>query len=161
LLLVANDNSASAALIGTGVQGPADLVPIPASLNFGDMSVNGTVSLRSLEIYNFGAAELTISAMTLSDSNHFSFNFGTGTGSCTIANAILPSGAHCTVEIALSCSEAGTFTASLDIASNDPEQPTTSIPLHGTVAQKAPLEVWGGGGGSGCFLNGLAADRLR
>jgi hypothetical protein len=58
----------------------------------------------------------------------------------------------------MSGAEAGTFTASLDIASDDPDQPTTRIPLRGTVVQAAPFDI-GGGGGGGCFIDGLHLDR--
>lgn len=130
--------------------------PLPSTLGGAPISPMGAVS-------NTGSAAQQVTDISLeeSDSNHFSLNLGTGAGSCASANVVLPSGSHCTMEVALSGGEPGTLTASLDIVSDDPNQPTTSIPLRGTVVQATLSDGGGGGGGGCCFINCLAVDHGR
>ena len=69
-----------------------------------------------------------------------------GSGSCD--------GDLCTVEVAFEPASTGTFTASLQIASNDRSSPVTSVPILGASEPVAALTVRINQLQSACSING-------
>jgi hypothetical protein len=67
----------------------------------------------------------------------------------------LPKGDHCTVDIFFSVDTVGKFEATLDIESDDPEQPILGIPLTGVVSEAITPNTSGDSSGGGCFICGL------
>ncbi len=108
----------------------------PATLAFGTVFV-GTSSTRSILLSNTGGALLTLSGYTLSGADAALF---------TIAQpgpASLAPGSGDSVVIRFSPLLAGSFSASLDIATNDPLAPNYRIPLSGSGSPIDPVSVYG------------------
>jgi M6 family metalloprotease-like protein len=130
---------------------PAAIAPVisanPAALSFSDSSTTGGVT-----VVNNGNADLAIQSVTLTGVNPGKFSF---TNSC---GAILAPAATCGMTVTFIADSAGTQTAALTIASNDPQTPRLDVQLTGTTSHTAGLTGGGGNGGggggsgSGCFI---------
>jgi hypothetical protein len=151
LLFAADDSSALVALNGIGVQGPQDISPNPLSLDFGNTPVQSTPLHLQVDIYNFGTVDLSISRMTLSNQDQFSLDFDGGIKPCASQSPVLPGGDHCTFEVTFYRDTVGTFDSLLEIDSDDPDQPTASIPITGVVSEKSKIN-YDGTGREGCFI---------
>ncbi|MBS0658732.1 MAG: choice-of-anchor D domain-containing protein [Verrucomicrobia bacterium] len=102
----------------------------PTSLNFGTVNLADTVT-QSVTISNTGTllADLALS-LTQSDPDKRDFDLGTG-------NFQLEPGGSRVVRVTFNPKKAGTRTATLNIASNDPDTPLLTVPLSG-VGLAAP-----------------------
>lgn len=106
--------------------------PAP-TVDFGTLQPSGTAS-QTIVIGNDGTADLNISALTLT---------GTDAGLFTVTSptpgTITPgSSDNVTVEFTGSPTD-GTFSAALEITSNDPDDSPFSIPLQAVVATDPPI----------------------
>ena len=103
---------------------------VPVALNFGEVIEGEGEGTRILQLRNSGANNtLTISGATLSGADSASFSFPAGTFPLDIS----PGSAE---EIAFTFSPSGgsrAYSANLELASNDQNDPTLDIPLSGTV----------------------------
>ncbi len=112
-----------------GVPAP-DISSSTALIAFGAIEL-GSSATQSLSISNIGAAELSINSISISglDSNQFS-----QTNNCSS----VASNAACSISVAFSPISLGAKNASLNIASNDPDTPTLTIPLTGSGVDTIP-----------------------
>ena len=125
-------------LAGTGVQG--QMAVSPGTVNFPD-TVPGNDSPVTITVSNGGTADLTYSvAISGVDASYF-----TTTGSASPAT-IVPTGSD-SFSVTFSPFAVGARSASLDISSSDPDNPTVSISLSGTgvkpdvlVSSTAPID---------------------
>ncbi|MBD3183108.1 choice-of-anchor D domain-containing protein [Candidatus Poribacteria bacterium] len=115
-------------LMGEGVVPPAPEIRInPASLDFGDVDLSQSVT-KKFRIYNDGEAALNITSITSSNSQ-----FTILDNPSTIAVDGLSD-----VRVKFIPSSAGTKTASVVIASNDPDESSKVVPVQG-VGIPAPV----------------------
>lgn len=130
-------------VVGNGVGGSlaGSLSVSTASLAFGSVSVGQSADL-SLTLGNTGGADLTVNAITSSDSQ-FSAVFA---GSPSGTPFTLGAGADLTIAVRFQPSSAGTHNATLSVSSSDAASPTVNISLTGEGAG-------GGGGAPSIILN--------
>ena len=116
---------AHAAIVrGTGGAPTQPDIAAPASLAFGSVTVGGNKTLIAT-INNAGTANLTISGV----SNPVA-PFSVAGNTC----ATVAPGASCQVSVLFAPTAVGSFSSSLAVSSNDPDQPQASIALTGTGA---------------------------
>ena len=153
---IGKGNTAAPALPAVDIEGnplnsPPDLgalaaVPAlfldPASLDFGNLAVNAKAT-RSVTVSNNGA-RLQVSNIVLSDTVNYSVNLAGGTHPCGSTTFELDTGESCTLEVTFSPQSDGTFNATLNFSTNDPNAPGAVVTLVGIGGS--------GGGGGGCAL---------
>jgi hypothetical protein len=110
-------------LSATGISSQPQLSLNQAALNFGNVST-GVKSTDNLVLTNTGASNLTISLLALTGAD-FSVS------GITTPTTLTP-GQSAQVAVSFSPAAAGSTTGNLNIASNDPVNPTTNVALSGT-----------------------------
>jgi len=102
------------------------------ALSYGFGSVNaGETSIEQVLVANEGGTDLEISAVTISGPDAGQFQVST---TCA---GIIP-GASCMISVTFSPTSLGAKIAILNIASNDPDQPSIEIPLAGQGVDTRP-----------------------
>jgi hypothetical protein len=109
-----------------------DISSNPASGDYGPVNT-GSNAEKTFVISNTGTADLNVTGTTLTGSNPSDFSMQSGGGAFTLA-----AGATRNIVVRFTPSSAGGKSASLSIASNDPDENPFNIGLSGT----------GGGGGT-------------
>jgi hypothetical protein len=123
-----------------GVTAP-DIASDPASWDYG--SVNpGSNSEKTFVVSNTGNASLNVTTTTLTGADASEFSIQSGGGAFTLAP-----GATRNIVLRFSPASAGNKSASLGIASDDPDENPFTISLSGTGA--------GGGGGFSIIVDGI------
>ncbi len=118
----------SVPLTGTGLEPPQARITVSSdSLDFGDRLV-ATVTTMTFEISNTGTAELRISAVTVSGNDGTEFD-------ATLAQLplTLQPDSSSSVAVTFSPTSPGVKEALLQIVSNDPGNPTTTLALAGNA----------------------------
>ena len=111
-------------LTGTSVLAPVpEISATPADVSFGSVMLGETATAQ-VTIANEGNASLMINAIEIAGTNSSDF---TQTNDCTT----VAQDGSCTVEISFMPSAAGGRSATLNIASDDPETPDVSVALSG------------------------------
>jgi FtsP/CotA-like multicopper oxidase with cupredoxin domain len=122
--------SQSVALNGTGIQANASVSP--ASLNFGNQTVNTTSTPQGVTLTNNGTATLTINSITVVGANFAISSNGCGNN--------LAAGSSCVVNVTFTPTVAGPLNASLSFDTSNPVNPlTVSLNGTGTVATAVGL----------------------
>jgi len=105
--------------------------PGGSTLAFGGEGIGSSSAAQTVTITNTGNANLTVSAIGISeDSEQADF---TQTNNCTAALTPSPgSGSSCTINVVFTPTTIGPLTATLNISSNDPNNPRESLTLTGT-----------------------------
>lgn len=116
---------------------------LPSTYDFGKVTSNNVPAPLEVTIRNAGNAPLLVSSIALGAGTSPGFALGLGGGSkpCGSTSATIAAGDLCTMEVAFEPSNTGTFTASLRIASNDPNAPSTTVPIVGASEPVAALTV--------------------
>jgi len=131
-VLVASDDPASPASVGvTGSVGAPNLSVLAGTLDFGGVAVDDRTSpssrTRTVTISNTGDCPMNLtSALSVSGLNAADFSVVGPAGTLTIGP-----GSSVVVTVRFNPSAAGTRVASLDVSTDDPVNPTASIPLTG------------------------------
>ncbi|MBP55577.1 MAG: hypothetical protein CMG88_13605, partial [Marinobacter sp.] len=111
-------------LTGTSVLAPVPEISVtPADVSFGSVMLGETATAQ-VTIANEGNASLMINSIEIAGTNSSNF---TQTNDCT---TVVQDGS-CTVEISFMPSAAGGRSATLNIASDDPEMPGVTVALSG------------------------------
>ncbi len=116
-------------LSGTG-QAPATVCDInvaPLALNFGSVEVSTTKTLTTIAIGNTGTLSCTVNALTVAGSADFML----GAGAPTTPFSVAP-GATVNVPVDYAPLDVGGDSGTLDIASDDVDEPVVSVSLSGT-----------------------------
>ncbi len=113
----------SVSLSAMAVSSQPQLSLSPANINFGSVST-GLRATSNLVLTNSGATNLTISLLTLIGAD-FTINGIT-------TPTTIPAGQSTEVVVTFSPTAAGSATGSLTITSNDPTNPTLTVPLNGS-----------------------------
>ena len=111
--------------------GAAPDISVPTSRAFGSVTV-GTSKTMTLTISNAGTAALTITSITITGSQ-----FSRGTYPGTIA-----AGSSANVNVTFSPTSTGAKSATLTIASNDPDEASVSVALSGTGTTRPQTFAW-------------------
>lgn len=123
----------------------ATLTPVPiasvspSSLAMGDQLVNAASGAQNVTLTNAGTLPLVINGITISGANAGDF---AQTNPC---GASLAPGASCLISVTFTPAAMNARTASLNISTNDPVYPTTTVALSGTgitrIAGVAPASL--------------------
>ncbi len=126
----------SLALTGQGINSNIS-VPTTA-LDWGARVVNGPPSpIKTVTIQNTGTTPLEFSSIQITGTGAAQFIFATALDSTPIA-----AGASRTLSLQFAPKVEGTLTASLQINSNDSDQPVVNIPLNGVGLANAAVRRW-------------------
>jgi Bacterial Ig-like domain (group 3)/Abnormal spindle-like microcephaly-assoc'd, ASPM-SPD-2-Hydin len=122
---------------GTAGAGNGDLDKVDRSqgaIAFGQQIVGTASAAQNVAIYNGGNQQLTITDITLTDSNS-GFNLQPATIDNCTNSAVLEPGAYCQVAVTLKPLHAGTLTGSISFNTNSLNNPdsTTTVALSGFV----------------------------
>lgn len=130
-----NSATTSVNIFGTGVVpeitvtdsiAPIDDLRLP----FGD--VTETLSAdETVTVTNNGAVDLTLGQVTVADS---SGAFNILTDNCAAPQNVIGPGNSCTIDVGFTPPVVGDFSGSLDIPSDDPATPTSTVELDGSGA---------------------------
>ena len=106
----------------------------PSSHDFGEVAVGLCAATpQQFTITNTGNAELTVTGITLSDTENFELSINT-----LPCEKTYTSGESCSFDVYFCPKTSGDLSASMTITSNDPDTPTLNLPLTG-LAQCNPL----------------------
>lgn len=121
-------------LVKCGLRAPR-IVVLPAAHDHGHIKINVGAGAQTFTISNAGDATLTIGAVALAGTNGASFVIANDHAS---AAAVEP-GNQVTVDVSVLSAVTGVLAATLDVPSNDPNQPLVHVPLAARVS--APVVV--------------------
>jgi len=107
-----------------------DISVSPASLSLGRVDLPGSVA-GTITISNIGTASLRISSISIDGANASEF------GQSSFCTSIAPN-ASCTVAVRFNPVSAGEKTATLRIASDDPDTPSAGVALSGIAVARIP-----------------------
>lgn len=136
LNIVSNDADTpnlNVALSGQGVS--PNISVIPTSLGFGSIDIGSVSSSQFITVSNSGSADLVVS-IGLSGVDATQFNVTTGT--CASLSPTISPASNCTISITFAPTSTGAKSATLGIASNDPDTPNISVALSGTGQEVVP-----------------------
>jgi hypothetical protein len=108
-----------------------DISLSPESNDWGNLWV-GFSDAEEVTITNGGTDVLNISAVTLSDTENFSFIGNAGNDPCGDVPITIEAGTSCTCRINFHPQSEAAYGATLSIDSDDPDTPTADIALTGT-----------------------------
>jgi hypothetical protein len=109
-----------------------DVSVAPASLDFGQVVVGGSAD-RDVVVSNLGSASLSVTSTSISGPNPARFSVVSGGGSFSLA-----AGETRTVRLRYSPTAETTHSASLTVASNDPDEASVVVGLSGTGVTEPP-----------------------
>jgi hypothetical protein len=115
---------------------PPKVSILPTSVNFKAVQAGGISSPAKVKVKNMGTSDLMIGDIGLTGLNASEFD---ETDDCTT----ILTGGFCTVTVTFVPTSAGTKSAALSIASNDPKKPTGSVKLSGKATSPPPgTSIW-------------------
>jgi hypothetical protein len=130
-----DESSVDVTLSGTGIQ--QDITVTPLSAGFGNVRVGTSSSPDpTVIVRNDGTANLTLGTIGTPSSP-----FSRTGGSCTNGQTLIPNGS-CTIIIEFAPLVQGSFSSSLAVPSDDPDEPSVTVSLtgRGTLFSPDPLE---------------------
>lgn len=119
----ASSAPSTVSISGTGVASSALLNSSASSLSFGNVTTGTTSVVQSVTLSNAGNSNVTISAVSISNSKF--------TASGVSAGTILSPGQHAVLNVTFSPSAAGALTGTITVSSNATNSPST-ISFSGT-----------------------------
>lgn len=114
---------------------------LPASLNFGTLSVGANGVKEIVTIANNGTGTLNVQSITLTNGANFTLDLAGGANACRSTKPTLLAGQACTVGVTFTPSTVGAALASLVVASNDPDAPTEAIALSGVAVSASVADI--------------------
>ncbi len=117
---------------------------VPATFDFGKVTTSNRPAPLEVTIKNNGTAALNVAAISFQAPADPSFMLNASLGSkpCASVSPTVAAGDSCTVQIMFQPpATAGTFTATLQISSNDPTSPSFGLPIAGASEAVAALTV--------------------
>jgi hypothetical protein len=125
----------SVTISGTGVSAPVqDIAVRPGQHDFGKVVPGNSSSPLAVAIANEGGATLSVTDISLRNASgtDYVLDLNGGPNPCTVPSPELTAGENCTVEVTFTPGSVGTASDTLDISSDDPDEPVVSVPLSGT-----------------------------
>lgn len=117
---------------------------VPATFDFGKVTTNNKPAPLEVTIKNNGNAALVVSGISfrVPADPSFMLNTSLGTKPCASVSPTVAAGDSCTIQVTFQPpTTAGTFTSTLQIASNDPTSPNFGLPIAGASEAIAALSV--------------------
>ena len=133
-LTIASDDpdspSLTVPLAGTGLVAPVgdvDLGAAAGGLDFGTVEVGQSAPGKAITLTNQGAAALAVGTVALggTDADQFTLDASACTGQS------LAAGASCAIVVGFAPTSLGAKTATVTITSDDPDEPSVTVPLQG------------------------------
>lgn len=147
-------NPATTASVDVPLQGSGPLPQVSVDQPvFGD-AVIGEPDIQTVTVTNTGNANLNVQSPTISGTN--ANQFAVTDDSCNAGP--VAAGGNCSIDVQFNPTARGAQTAELDIPSNDPNMPTTSIPLSGTGETPGTISVDKTSAAFGSVTIGQASD---
>ncbi|MGA1844695.1 MAG: choice-of-anchor D domain-containing protein, partial [bacterium] len=109
------------------------VTPSPATHDFGSINTGGSSAAFTVTIENTGNADLSVSAISLTNTQNFTLNTQPGTNPIGTPPATIPAGESRTLNVSFTPQDAGAQSAALTISSNDPDSPSVTFSFQGTV----------------------------
>ena len=137
LAITDSDSSSpqTVSLTGTGTAAPATVFLNPATVDFGNQTINTTSTPKTVTLTNNSAATVTGIAITIGGTSATSFAQTTTCGT-TLAVA-----ASCTISVTFTPTTVATASATLSVADSDASSPQTAV-LTGTgISSTAPFSL--------------------
>lgn len=106
----------------------------PTSIDFGDADLNITSEGRTVTVTNDAPAALLITGISIAGANANEFN---ATSDC----GTIGSGSSCIIDVVFTPLSLGAGSGLLNISSNDPNSPTTVVPLSGNGVDITSPEI--------------------
>jgi len=123
--------------LNLSIEGEVDIPDIsvsPTSKNFGNVTVDSSSSPQTFTVSNVGSANLVVGTITLTGTN--ASEFSKQNDLCS-GQTIAP-GSPKTLQVVFSPTSTGAKSATLNIPSNDPDQPTVTVSLSGSGVSVTP-----------------------
>lgn len=120
-------------LITTPISGDIDALPNP--LQFGSVTVNQG-STQSVTVTNVGSADLEVSAASLGAGTSAWFTLDASSLPLTLAP-----GANTTLDVMFTPASSAAVTGTVEITSNDPDEPVAMVALGGTGTAEAIPDI--------------------
>ena len=127
---------------GGGDSGPTPAAPtgspsiqvLPATYDFGKVTSSNSPAPLEVTVRNGGTAPLRVSTISFGASSNpsFTLNFNGGSKPCASAAPTLGVADSCTFQVRFQPTASGSFSANVQITSDDRNQPSTGISLAGT-----------------------------
>lgn len=124
------------------LEGISELSISPDTVDFGSLD-SGTSADEEISLQNSGPVPLEITSLALSGDPSFSLDVNGGTTPCGSETPAVAGESSCTLLVTFTAATANAATGSLDITSNDPNNPVLSVTLSGNTPTN---------GGGGCSL---------
>ena len=119
----------SVPLAGNAIAAPAaEIEVVPVALTFPATTLGLTAATQPIAVSNLGTAPLTISGVTVTGVN--AADFAANAAACT--SAPLAPSTQCVVQVGFTPSVVGPASATVNILSNDADEPTTPVAVSGT-----------------------------
>jgi hypothetical protein len=130
-------------LTGNGVLVPEPDVSVsPMTNDFGYVLVGDSSPELVVTISNVGSGDIDVSDISLVTGTEYSLDVsGGGAGSCGSTSPTITPGGNCTVSVTFSPQSVGTFTDTLRITSDDPDEPTVDVSLTGNGVNVLPPDI--------------------
>ena len=122
-----DENPYGVALRGTGLPDEGDVDPLPSELEFGPVRITNPLlsSSRTLELHNAGTGTLHVTGLEIVGDTAFTMD-------AVNLPVAIDSFAHINVRVWFAPRRTITYSASLRIHSDDPDEPVVNVPLSGT-----------------------------
>lgn len=125
-----------------GLASSPDIAVNPTSIDFGAQVVGLTSHARTVTVSNEGDSDLLLSSITITGDSADMFNVVPGTtNGCALTNQTLAPAGTCTLSVTFTPSASDAQTATLEIASDDPDTGIAEISLSGTCVEEAVPSV--------------------
>jgi hypothetical protein len=125
----------------------------PTSLTFPDQSINTSSATQTVSLTNAGGSPLTITSIRITGTNSGDFTQANGCGAPLAANA------KCMVTVTFKPAATGARSAGIVVTTNDPANPTPTVPLNGNGI--APAQPPTAPSGLTATLSGTSTIILR
>ena len=136
--------NAARSVTATFIPAIPDAVLAPTALAFGSRTLGAPPASLQATLQNTGTAALVVGSFAITGANAADFSQQNTCG------ASVPVGSSCTITASFAPTAAGSRTAALSFATNDPLEPTLQVPLSGTgVLPAFALTVSKAGAGNG------------
>jgi hypothetical protein len=134
------------------------------NITFNDTYISDASAENIVTIINIGHLVLTVNNIQLAGTNpdEFSLNLSAGTSPCGVLAILIDGNDRCTLGISFSPQSVGSKSATLQIDSDDSDEPTVNVALSGNALERGSFELPPQGSSSGgCMVRtGASFDPL-
>ncbi len=111
-----------------------DISVSPTEKNFGNITVDSSSSPQTFTVRNVGYADLVVGTISITGTNANQFAIQND----NVSNEAIIPGGSATLQVIFTPTSTGAKSATLNIPSNDPDEPTVLVSLSGTGVTEGP-----------------------